>query len=155
MDLKKTIESEMRAALKAKNAEHLGVFRMLLAAFKNREIEKRGKGGEETLNEDETMAVLKSEVKKRRDSIAEFQKAGRTDLAEKETAELAVLEPYLPAEMSDEEIEKLLLPMVKGASADDFGKVMGQAMKAVAGKASGDRVNAIVKRLLTGSSRPD
>ena len=148
MDLKQTIENEMKTAMKAKNTEMLGVFRMLLAAMKNREIEKRAKSPDAALSDEEQAAVLKSEVKKRRDSISEFQKAGRTDLAEKEARELAVLEPYLPAEISDEEIEKLLLPLVKGMSTDDFGKVMGTAMKAVAGKASGNRVSAVVKRVL-------
>lgn len=153
MTLKHTIEQEMKAAMKQKDAEKLGVLRMLLAAMKNKEIEKRAKSPDAALSDEEEMAVLKSEVKKRRDSIAEFQKAGRTDLAEKEERELALLQPYIPAEISDEEIESILLPLVRGASVADFGKVMGQAMKVVAGKASGDRVNAIVKRLLIGHSR--
>ena len=95
----------MKEAMKAKDAERLGVLRMVLAAMKNREIEKRAKSPDTALSDEEQASVLKSEVKKRRDSIAEFQKAGRTDLAEKEAGELAILEPYLPAEISDEEIE--------------------------------------------------
>ena len=152
MGLKESVESEMRAALKAKNAERLGVFRMLLAAFQNREIEKRAKTGERELSDAEATAVLRSEVKKRKDAIMEFTKGGRQDLADKESRECAILEPYLPAEMSDEEIEKLLLPLAKGASTADFGKVMGAAMKAVAGRASGERVAAAVKKLLNDSA---
>ena len=148
MSLKQTIEGEMKDAMKAKDTERLGVFRMALAAMKNKEIEKRATNPDSALSNEEQMAVLKSEVKKRRDSIAEFRKVGRADLAEKEASELAVLEPYLPVEASDEEIEKLLAPVVKGASADDFGKVMGQAMKAIGGRASGDRVATLVKVLL-------
>lgn len=148
MALKHTIESEMKDVMKAKDAGRLSVYRMLLAAFKNREIEKRAKGGDGELNEEEAMAVLKSEVKKRKDAIAEYDKAGRKDLSDKESQELAVLQQYLPAEISDEEIEKLLAPLAQGATMKDFGKVMGAAMKAVAGRASGDRVSAALKRML-------
>lgn len=143
------IESEMKAAMKSRDAERLGVFRMLLAAFKNREIEKRTKGGEGELNEEEAVAVLKSEVKKRKDSIAEFHKAGRNDLVEKESRELGVLASYLPAEMSDAEIEKLVRPLAAGRAMSDFGAVMGAVMKVVGGRASGERVSAAVKRMLT------
>ncbi len=149
MGLKETIEHEMKIAMKNRDAERLGVLRMVLAAFKNKEIEKRAKNPDAALSDEEQASVLKSEVKKRRDSIAEFQKAGRTDLAEKEATELTMLEPYLPAEISDKEIETLILPLVTGASADDFGRVMKSAMQAIAGRASGDRVSAAVKRLLT------
>ena len=147
--LKRKIEDAARNALKSQEPELLMTLRMLLSAIKNREIEKKGKGGEHELSEDEVMAVLRSEVKKRRDAISEFQKGGRQDLADKEAREMAILEKYLPAEMSDEEIEKLLAPLVaQGASVKDFGRIMSAAMKAVAGRASGDRVSAMVKRML-------
>ena len=149
MNLKSTIEDAARSALKNRQPELLSTLRMALAAIKNRELEKRTKSGTGELTEEETMAVVKSEVKKRKDAIMEFEKAGRQDLADKEKMERAILEKYLPAEISDEEIEKLLRPVVAGASAADFGRVMGTAMKAVAGRASGDRVSAAVKRMLT------
>ena len=79
----------------------------------------------------------------------EFEKAGRQDLADKEKMERAILEKYLPAEISDEEIEKLVRPLAAGRAVTDFGAVMGLAMKQVAGRASGDRVSAIVKQILT------
>ena len=148
MSLKSAIEDAVKSAMRAQQPEMLTTLRMFLAAVKNREIEKRAKGGEPELSEDEVLAVLRSEVKKRRDAISEFQKGGRQELADKEAREMAILEKYLPAEISDEEIEKILQPLVAGASASDFGRVMGAAMRAVAGRASGDRVNAVVKRLL-------
>ena len=144
--LKQIVEDAARSALKNHEPETLMTLRMFLASVKNREIEKQAKG--EEVSEDDVMAVLKSEVKKRRDAINEFQKGGRQELADKEAREMAILEKYLPAEISDEEIEKILQPLVAGASAADFGRVMSAAMKAVAGRASGDRVSAMVKKLL-------
>lgn len=149
MNLKTDIEDACRRALKNQEPVLLGTLRMALAAIKNRELEKRAKSGASDLTEEETMAVVRSEVKKRKDSIAEFEKAGRSDLADREKAELAILEKYLPAEISDEEIEKLIRPLATGRAVSDFGAVMGAAMKAVAGRASGDRVSASVRRMLT------
>lgn len=148
MDLKKTLEDDARRALKQGEQLMLDTLRMALASMRNREIEKRGKGGDETLTEDEVMVVLRSEAKKRRDAAEAFRNAGREELAIKEDTERAILEKYLPQEMSDEEIKKILQPLVAGASMKDFGRVMGSAMKAVAGRASGDRVSAILKQLL-------
>ena len=157
--------------MKAHRELELSVLRMLMSAIKNKEIEKRahpvrnqmqnastnrpstdqisngGKREDVELSEEETMAVLRSEVKKRRDAIVEFQKGDRQDLADKEKDERLILEKYLPAEITDEEIEKILRPLVEGASIKDFGRIMGAAMKEIAGKASGDRVSIIVKRL--------
>ena len=156
--LKKTIEDQMKQAMKAKEEVKLGTLRMLISSIRNREIEKRAKlvksgaGGDidamMQLNEEETLDAVRSEVKKRRDAITEYNKANRPELAQKESNELAILQSYLPAEFSDEEIEKLLQPLVAGASEKDFGRVMGAAMKAIAGRASGDRVGAMVKGLL-------
>ena len=149
MGLKIVIEDAARRALKNHEPETLTTLRMFLSSVKNREIEKRAKGGEPDLSEDEVTAVLRSEVKKRRDAIAEFQKGNRQDLADKEAREMAILEKYLPAEIGDEEIEKLLVPLVaQGATVKDFGRVMSAAMKAVSGRASGERVSAIVRKLI-------
>ena len=156
--LKKTIEDEMKQAMKAKEEVKLGTLRMLISSIRNREIEKRAKlvkGGAVgdinamgQLNDEETLDAVRSEMKKRRDAIAEYNKANRPELAQKESNELAILQSYLPAELSDEEIEKLLQPLAAGASEKDFGRVMGLSMKAVGGRASGDRVGAVLKRLL-------
>lgn len=148
MGLKQTLEDEARSALKQGEQLKLDTLRMALASMRNREIEKRGKGEDEMLTQDEVMGVLRSEAKKRRDAADEYRKAGREELAAKENMERAIIERYLPKEMSNEEIEKILQPLVAGSSMKDFGRVMGAGMKEIAGRASGDRVSGIVKRLL-------
>mgnify|MGYP001613259726 CR=1 FL=1 len=146
--LKTTLEDAARSALKNQEPELLSTLRMALAAIKNRELEKRAKTGASDLTEEETIAVVRSEVKKRKEAIVEFEKAARRDLADKEKRERTILEKYLPAEISDQEIENLVRPLAAGRVMADFGAVMGMAMKAVAGRASGDRVSAVVKRML-------
>ncbi len=151
MGLKATIEDAALHALKNQEAGMLSVLRMLRAAIQNREIEKRGKGGVAVLTEEETAAVLRSEVKKRYDAIAEFQKAARADLVLKERAELAILERYLPPELSDDEVEKIVRAAAEelgAAGPKDTGRVIGEAMKRVKGQASGDRVSSAVRRIL-------
>ena len=146
------ITADLKNAMRARDKLRVSVLRMLIAAMRNKEIEKRGHGGDSTLTDDEQMVVVRSEAKKRRDAIEEYTKAGRADSAAQEQAEKKILEEYLPAEMSDDELKKLLEPLVKGASSENFGKVMGLAMKAVSGRASGDRVGAMVKELLGGKN---
>lgn len=147
--LKTTIEDAARQALKNQEPLLLSVLRLLLTAIHNREIERKTKsGGAGDLTDEEIMAVIRSEAKKRKDAVAEFTRGGRKAAAEKEAMELVILEKYLPAEMPDEEIERILAPLAQGAIEKDFGKVMGEAMKIIAGRASGDRVSAIVKRML-------
>lgn len=148
MNLKKILEDDARRALKQGEQLMLDTLRMALASMRNREIEKRGKGEDEMLTEEEVIAVLRSEAKKRRDATEAFHSAGREELATKENAERLIIEKYLPREISDEEIEKILQPLVAGSSMKDFGRMMGAAMKQVAGRASGDRVGRVVKRLL-------
>ena len=151
MGLKAAIEDAALHALKNQEAGMLSVLRMLRAAIQNREIEKRGKGGEAVLAEEETAVVLRSEVKKRRDAIAEFEKAGRQDLAEKEGAELAILDRFVPPELSDDEVEKIVRAAAEelgAAGPKDTGRVIGEAMKRVKGQASGDRVSSAVRRIL-------
>lgn len=179
MNLKQTIENELKEALRNKEELKLSVLRMLSAAIHNKEIEKRtklsknpevkdlaaqsllgeprsnfekvGREKESELNEEETLGVIRSEAKKRKDSIVEFEKGGRKDLVDKESAELKILEAYLPKEMGDGELEKIVGEAVAGMSgvtAKDFGRVMGEVMKKVKGQASGDRVSAVVKKLL-------
>ena len=142
------ITTDLKSAMRARDELRVSVLRMLISAVRNKEIEKRGRGGDSVLTDDEQMAVVRSEAKKRRDAIEGYTKAGRAESAAQEQAEKNILEEYLPVEMSDDELKKLLEPLVKGASMSDFGRIMGLAMKAVAGRASGDRVGAIVKELL-------
>ncbi|MBI3420848.1 MAG: GatB/YqeY domain-containing protein [Candidatus Sungbacteria bacterium] len=151
VNLKTTIEDAARHALKNQEPELLGTLRMLLAAFKNREIEKRAKTGELALTEEEAVILLRSEAKKRKDAMAEFQKGGRSDLAEHEGRELITIEQYLPPELSDADIEKIVRDVAgtpSTATKKDFGKVMGMVMQRVKGQASGERVSAVLNKFL-------
>lgn len=133
----------------------LSTLRMLRAAISNCIIEKRGRmakagtGAIAELSNEEVIAVIRSEAKKRKDAITEFTRGNRQEAAQKEAAELAILEKYLPSELSNEEIEKLVRPLAAERALTDFGAVMGAAMKIVAGRASGDRVQVIVRKALS------
>lgn len=146
------IRQIIQEALRSKDERRLLTLRGLSAAFHNKALEKRAKSGkEEELSEEEEIAVLRTEVKKRRDAIQEFEKGGRQDLAEKEAAELKILEEYLPQELSDEEIEKIVKEVTAGlgeVTPKDFGRVMGEAMKRIGGQASGDRVSNAARKIL-------
>lgn len=151
MNFQEKITEDLKNAMREKNELKLSVLRMATSAMKNKQIEKRAKGGEDALTDEEALAVFRSEVKKRRDAIGEYTKAGRAELAEKESQELVMLEAYLPRELSDEEVlrhAKEAVAHLGSATIKDFGKVMGEAMKRVGGRASGDRVSAAVKKIL-------
>ena len=133
--------------MKAKNATRLSALRMLKAAFMNKSVEKG-----RDLNDDEALQVVGALVKQRRDSIDQFAKAGRTDLVEKETAEIAVLDEYLPPAVTSEEIDAAIADAISetgAASAKDIGKVMKAVMPKLAGKsADGRTINEAVRRKL-------
>jgi uncharacterized protein len=147
MSLKQQIISDMTAAMKAKDAARTSTLRMLKAAITNREKE----GGGELTDED-VQKLLRSQVKQRRDSVEQFEKAGRTELAEKEQAEIAVIETYLPQAASQEEIDLAVIASITetGASSmKDMGSVMKAAMAKLAGKnADGKMVSETVKTKL-------
>ncbi len=148
MGIKERIQEDMKKAAKERNSLALSALRMALSAIHNREIEARGEIGE-----DAVLKVLATMVKQRRESIDLFRRGGRTDLAGKEEAEIAVLEAYLPKAMSDEEIDSLAREAIAAAGAkspSDLGRVMKELMPKVAGRADGRVVNEIVRRLLTG-----
>lgn len=149
MTSKEKIHEDLKGSMKAKDELRLSVLRMLLSAVHNRELEKRAKSGRaEDLAEEEVVVVVRSETKKRRDAIAEFAKGGRKDLAEKEAAELKILQIYLPVEISDEELMKVVREVVAGVgevTQKDFGRVIGEVMGKIRGQASGDRVNVMLK----------
>ena len=134
-------------AMKAKNAARLVALRMLKAAFMNREVE-RGRA----LDENEARQVVSALVKQRRDSIEQFTKGGRQDLADKETAEIAVLETYLPPAIDTADLEKVVdgaIASTGATSAKDMGKVMKAVMAELAGKTvDGKAVNELVRRKL-------
>jgi uncharacterized protein YqeY len=148
MGLKERIQAHMQKAAKERNSLALSALRMALAAIKNKEIEARGEIGE-----DAVLKVLATMVKQRRESIELFERGGRSDLAGKETAEIDVLEAYLPKPLTDAEVESLVREAIAAAGAKspaDMGRVMKELMPKVAGRADGKTVNEIVRRLLAG-----
>jgi uncharacterized protein YqeY len=145
--LRDQVNADLTAAMKAKDAGRLSALRMLKAAIMNKGVEKG-----HDLEDAEVLQVVSSLVKQRRDSIEQFTKAGRTDLVEKETGEIAVLEHYLPPAATAVEIEaavKAAIAETGAASPKDMGKVMKAVMPRLAGKnADGKTVNEIVRRTL-------
>ena len=147
MSLSKQIVADLTTAMKAQDAAKTSTLRMVKAAMMNRQIEK---GSE--LDDDDTQKLLRSLVKQRRDSIEQYQKAGRQELVDKEQAEINVIETYLPKAASQEEIEQVVAAVIAetGASSmKDMGKVMKAAQAALAGKnADGRVVSEVVKAKL-------
>jgi len=148
MSLSKQIVADLTAAMKAQDAPKTSTLRMVKAAMMNRQIEK---GGE--LDDDEMFKLLRSLVKQRRDSIEQYEKGGRTDLVEKESAEIAVIEAYLPKAAAAEEIEQAVAQAISetgATSMKDMGKVMKTAQALLAGKNADSRtVSEIVKARLS------
>jgi hypothetical protein len=146
MSIIEKINADFISAMKEKREAELSTLRLLRSALKNKQIEVMHE-----LKEEEILAVIKTQIKQIKDSLLSFESAGRTDLVEKTKNEAVILERYLPAELSDEELEKV----IRGALAEagisaktEMGKAMGAVMKAVAGQASGNRVKETVERLL-------
>jgi len=154
MELKEKIRLNLNSALKEKRTLEVLVLRQLLAAILNKEKEKRFKAKEERdiqLTDEEVIEVISSEAKKRRESIFEFEKGKRQDLVEKEKKELEILEKYLPEQLPEEEIRKLIKEAIEKTDAKeikDMGKVMAELMPKIKGKADGTLVSKIVKESL-------
>jgi hypothetical protein len=150
MPLDEQIEADLKAAMKARDTERVGALRMALAAIKNLRVEA-GRSG--AVSDEETIQLLTREAKKRTEAAEAFEQAGRTELAEKERRELAVLQPYLPAQLADDEVRTLVdeaIAQVGASSPGDLGAVMSAVMPKVKGRADGKRVNALVRERLTG-----
>jgi uncharacterized protein YqeY len=149
MTLKEQITEDMKTAMRAKDSERLGTIRLLLAALKQKEVDERVE-----LDDAMVVAIVDKMVKQRKDSIAAFTTGGRADLADKEAAEIKVLEVYLPQRMSADETAAAVKAIVAelGASGPgDMGKVMGVVKTRLAGKADMGQVSAAVKAALTGA----
>jgi uncharacterized protein len=147
MSLKDRITEDMKNAMRAKEAERLGTIRMLLAAMKQREVDERIE-----LDDAAVVTIVDKLIKQRKDSIAAFQQAGRTDLVDKESAELAVLQAYLPQRMGADEVNAAVAELVTrlgAAGPGDMGKVMAAAKAELAGKAEMALVSAAVKAALS------
>jgi uncharacterized protein YqeY len=148
--LKTRISDEMKTAMKAGDKVRVGTLRMLMAAIQNKEVE--GAAARE-LTDDEVRAVAQKEVKKRNDSIEAFDAAGRTELADKERAEKAILEAYAPVRLGDAEVDALVdeaLAATGATTMQEMGKVMGAAMAQAKGRVDGSVVQAKVKARLGG-----
>jgi len=148
------LRSDLRDAMRAKDAPRRNTIRMVEAAIKNAEIEKRGS----ELAESDVLAILQRQVKQRRESIEQFEKGGRTDLADNERVEIAIIEQYLPRQLGRDEVEARARAVIKqvGASGPtDRGKVMGMLMRELRGEADGSLVNAVVGELLDEVAQAD
>jgi len=150
MGLKEQIGEDIKTAMKAKDKVRLQTVRGIKKAILEKEVELRPKGID-TLSEEQEITLLSQQAKQRRDSIEQFTNAGRDDLAEKESQELAIIETYLPEQVSDSEIESIIDEIIAtsgAASIKDLGKVMGPAMKKLKGKADGKKIQEVVKSKL-------
>lgn len=146
--LKERITEDMKAAMRAKEAERLGAIRMLTAAIKQKEVDERVE-----LDDAGVVGIVDKLLKQRKDSIEAFEKAGRQDLADKEKAEVAVLQAYLPARLSSDEVAaevKAIVAELGAKGPGDMGKVMGAVKQRLAGKADMGQVSAAVKAALAG-----
>jgi uncharacterized protein len=146
MALRDRITDDMKAALRAGAKERLGTIRLALAAIKQREVDERI-----TLDDAQVLAVLEKMIKQRREAITQFQTGGRADLVAKETAEIAVLQGYLPAQMSEAEIDELIAQSIAATGATsikDMGKVMALVKPKAQGRADLGAVSARIKQKL-------
>ena len=148
MTLKERISEDMKTAMRSGEKDRLAVIRLLQAAIKQREVDERI-----TLDDAQVTAVLEKMIKQRKESIVAFEKGARADLVAKETAEIAVLQPYLPAQLSEAELDAIIADAIAStgaASIKDMGKVMGVVKAKAAGKADMGAVGARIKAKLGG-----
>ena len=148
MTLKERITEDMKTAMRSGEKDRLAVIRLLQAAIKQREVDERI-----TLDDAQVTAVLEKMIKQRKESVVAFQQGGRADLVAKENAEIAVLQPYLPAQLSEAELDALIAEAIAStgaASIKDMGKVMGVVKGKAAGKADMGAVGARIKAKLGG-----
>jgi len=139
------LKSQLITAMKSHDAVTVDTIRFLLAAVRNVAIDKYGAEGETKITDADVLDVIKKQVKTHLESVDVFTKANRSDLVDKEKAQLSFLEQFLPRQLSDEQLIELLRPVA--ALGGDFGPLMGKAMAAVKGLADGGRVSAILKKL--------
>jgi len=148
MSILERLSEDFKKALKGRDQDTVSVIRMIKAAIKNKEIEKRS-----ALSDDEINAILASLTKQRREAIEQFAKGGRQDLADKENKELLILQSYLPQQLTEEELKKIIENAIKEAAAvseKDMGRIMKILMPRIKGRADGKLVNELVKKALEG-----
>ncbi len=146
MSLRETINQEIKDAMKAKDTKKRDALRLLTSAFKQIEVDER-----KELTDEDVIKIIQTQVKRRNDAATQYRDAGRDDLLKIELDEISFYEPYLPAQLSDDELSsaiKEIITKVGASTMKDMGKVMGMASKELAGKADGKRINECVKSLL-------
>ena len=146
MSLKEQLNTDLNNAIKEGSGEKRDTLRLLLSSIQNEEIALRGKG-KEKLEEDDVLKVLQKEAKKRKESITAYKEGGRDELAKKEEGELEIISGYLPEELSEEEVKKIVQKAIEEIvpkGKEDFGKVMGRVMQEAKGRTDG----AVIKRLV-------
>ncbi len=149
MDLKRRLGEDFKQALRAGDKLRVSVIRLLTALIKNREVDKRG-----PLTDAEVLQAIVASCKQRQEAIEQYRHGGRQDLADKESAELAILQSYLPAPLSAEELRAMVLEAIRevqATSLKEMGKVMGVLMPRVTGRADGKAVNTLVREALSKS----
>ena len=146
MNLRDTINQDIKEAMKAKNAKKRDALRLLTAAFKQIEVDER-----KELADEDVIKIIQTQIKRRNDAASQYKDANRDDLMQIELDEISYYEPYLPAQLSDDELCNAITKIVTEVGATtmkDMGKVMGVANKALAGKADGKRISECVKKTL-------
>ncbi|HXS26482.1 MAG TPA: GatB/YqeY domain-containing protein [Steroidobacteraceae bacterium] len=152
MSLKDRITEDMKSAMRAGERERLSTIRLILAAIKQREVDERI-----TLDDTQVLSVLERMLKQRRESIAQFESGGRADLVAKESAELAIVQSYLPAQLSDSEVAALIDEAIRAtgaASLKDMGKVMGAVKAKAQGRTDMAALSARIKERLSAAAKP-
>ncbi|WP_345985033.1 GatB/YqeY domain-containing protein [Sulfurimonas sp. HSL-1656] len=147
MSLREQINNDIKEAMKAKDVERRDALRLLSSAMKQIEVDER-----KELSDDDVIAIIQKQIKQRNDAAGQYKAAGRDELYDKEMAEIAVYEVYLPAQLDDAELEravKAIIAQTGAASMKDMGKVMGVASKELTGQADGKRISECVKKLLS------
>ena len=145
--LKQRIQDDVKAAMKAKDKPRLATLRLITAALKQREVDERIE-----LDDTQVLAILEKMIKQRRDSVSQYEAAGRNELAEQELSEIAIIQDYLPAGLSEQEILDMVEEAIASSGASgmrDMGKVMGQLKPKMQGRADMGQVSALVKQKLT------
>ena len=150
--LRTRLSDALKTAMKGKDAPTVSTLRLIMAALKDRDIAARGKGNKDGIPEEEILGLLQSMIKQRRDSIALYEKGGRMELAQQESEEIAIIEEYLPQQMSDDDIAAAIDAVIEDAGAatlKDMGKVMAGLKEKHAGSMDFSMASAMVKERLT------
>ncbi len=146
------VNNDLKQAMGQRQELEISVLRMLLAALNYKRV-AIGKSAKNNLTEEQATQVVQGEIKKRREAVSFYRQGGRQDLADKETKEMAILEKYLPKQLTDEEIEEItkgIVGAMKEVSMKNFGQIIGQVMLKTKGKTEGSKVSQIVKKVLEG-----